>query len=268
VCRNKQFWLSSHIRRWIVSNENCSVRQAKDGTLRFRKVIGCVLALALVGPVAGEGADSAPPLLADEVVARMERRFEQQVQALGSYEGRRKYVAAHPLLKRPSVWLVEERFHAPEEKQLKVLERSGPSIVERQLFSRLLEVELETARGAQRLAVELCRRNYRFTFRAYDSASKVYVFAVEPRTSNPYLLRGTVWIHSEDFAVTRIEGEPAARHSFWVKESHFVHEFARFGEFWLPVRHHSEAELRIFGRATLDINYFAYRWQERRQGEL
>ena len=235
------------------------------GTVLRNKVISLVLALASLG-AAADGGTSASILAPEEVVARMERRFERQFRAIGSYEGRRKYVAAHPLLKRSSVWLVEERFQAPEGKELKVVERDSSAIVERQLFSRLLEVERETARGEARLAVELCRRNYRFTFQKYDKAAGAYVFAVEPRTSNPYLLRGTIWINAQDFAVTRIEGEPAKSHSFWVKRSHFVHEFARFGEFWLPVRHRSEAELRIFGQATLEIDYFDYRWQPRQQG--
>jgi len=234
----------------------------------WSRVISLILVLAFVGRAAADGATPSPLLPPEEVVARMERRFERQLQAIGSYQGRRKYVAAHPLLKRSSVWLVEEKFRAPEEKELKVLERSGSAIVERQLFARLLEVELETARGEARLAVELCRRNYRFTFQKYDKANGAYIFAVEPRTSNPYLLRGTIWINSKDFAVTRIEGEPAASHSFWVKSSRFVHEFAQFGEFWFPVRHRSEAELRLLGRATLDIDYFDYRWQARQQRGL
>jgi len=224
--------------------------------------------LMLASTAGGDGKEAKAALPAEEVLARMERRFERQLQAIGSYQGRRRYVAAHPLLKRSSVWLVEEKFRAPEEKELKVLERSGSAIVERQLFARLLEVELETARGEARLAVELCRRNYRFTFREYDKAAGAYIFSVEPRTSNPYLLRGTVWINSKDFAVTRIEGEPAVSHSFWVKSSRFVHEFAQFGEFWFPVRHRSEAELRLLGRATLDIDYFDYRWQARQQRGL
>ena len=59
-------------------------------------------------------------------------------------------------------------------------------------------------------------------------------------------------------AAKRIEGEPAKSPSFWVKRSHFVHEYAPLGEFWLPARLTSEAELRIFGRSQLSITYTEY----------
>lgn len=64
-----------------------------------------------------------------------------------------------------------------------------------------------------------------------------------------------------DFAVSRIEGEPVKLHSIFVRRTHFVHEFAKFGDFWFPVRHVSEADLFLFGRATLEISYSNYQWQ-------
>lgn len=225
-----------------------------------------ILSARLLAPIAR----AAPlPLLApEEVLRRMEQRNDERFDALRSYQARRRYQAEHPILKRPAHLLVAEDYRAPEERTFRVLERSGPATMERHLFSRLLVVEVETARGAVRRQVDLCRRNYRFTYQRYDAAAGAYIFQVEPRTSNPYLLRGKVWVNAEDFAVQRIEGEPAQSHSFWVRESRFVHEFARFGDFWFPVRHQSEAELRLLGRATLEIVYFDYRWQARQQGGL
>src|SRR3970282_1415233 len=96
----------------------------------------------------------------------------------------------HAMLSQPAFWVVQEDFRAPEQKELKVLERSGPAFLERQLVLRLLSAELEAARGTAHLATELCRRNYRFTFREYDAAGSAYVFDVEPLAESPYPLRG------------------------------------------------------------------------------
>jgi len=227
-----------------------------------------VLLLAGVAPQTSRGASAPRATAPEEIIAHMERRSAQQLQALESYQDRRRYVAEHAMLSQPAFWVVEEDFRAPQQKELRVLERSGPAFLERQLFSRLLSAELEAARGTARLATELCRRNYRFTFREYDAAREAYVFDVQPLSESPYLLRGTVWVNREDYGVMRIEGEPAQSQSFWVRQSHFVHEFARFGEFWFPVRNRSEAELRMFGRATLEINYYDYRWQTRQKEGL
>jgi hypothetical protein len=121
----------------------------------------------------------------------------------------------------------------------------------------LIAAEIDS--GKARRDVDITRRNYDFRFAAFDDEAGVYIFQVQPRTANPYLFRGAVWIDAETFAVRRIEGEPATSPSFWVKRSHFVHEYAPLGGFWLPVRLTSEAELRIFGRSQLSITYTEYR---------
>ena len=243
--------------RWIA-------RQLLSGRTGGRKAVlsGVVLLASL--HAAPPSAQGLPPTLApDQIIDRMERRLEQQHRELESYRARRRYSAAHPLLGDSVYLVVEEQYQAPEEKKFKVLERGGLEQIQKRLFSRLLEVELETASQAARRAVDICRRNYHFTYSRYDAAKQAYVFEAEPRTSNPYLFRGKVWINAEDFAVQRIEGEPVKRHSTLLRQSQFVHEFAKFGEFWFPVHHTSTAKIYMFGQATLEIQYFDYEWKAR-----
>jgi len=225
-----------------------------------------LLLLSLSAPVpAAPPSPSAPA--PEQILTRMERRYEQQLQAVASYQARRRYSVEHSLLKKPSYLVVDEKYRAPEEKRFQTIERGGSSEVQGRVFARLLAVEQETARESVRRQVDLSRRNYEFTFQKYDSIAGAYVFAVEPRGSNPYLLRGKIWINEQDFAVQRIEGEPVRRPSAFVRQSRFVHEFARFGEFWFPVRHHSETDLRLFGRAVLEISYFDYHWQIQKEAQ-
>jgi hypothetical protein len=233
----------------------------------FRIICGLLLSVLLLGlHAAMPPATGAPPkLAAGEILGRMERRFETQMHALASYQARRSYSVEHGMLSQPGTLLVEEQYCAPGERTFRVLDRGGPSVVQEKVFSRLLEVEQATAAETVRQELDLNRRNYRFTYERYDPAAGAYVFAAEPRGSNPYRLRGRVWINAQDFAVQRIEGEPVKRHSVFVRQTHFVHEFARFGEFWFPVRHRSETDLALFGRAVLRINYFDYHWQEKQQ---
>jgi len=204
---------------------------------------------------------SLPPEQIEQVLGRMERRFEKQIQTLASYQARRSYSVEHTMLDQPGKLVVEEQYRAPQEKQFRVLERSGSAMVQEKVFARLLQVEQETTQEAVRRDLDLHRRNYRFTYERHDAAAGAYVFAAEPRGSNPYRLRGKIWINEQDFAVQRVEGEPVRRHSVFVRQTHFVHEFARFGEFWFPVRHQSETDLFLVGRAILRIAYFDYHWE-------
>ena len=223
-----------------------------------------ILLLGLHAPASS--APGIPPMLAPEqILARMEKRYEQQLQALGSYQDRRRYSVTHPLLGKGTYWVVEENFLAPEEKRFQVVDRGGSGAVQHRVFARLLEVEKETARESVRPEVDLCRKNYDFSFQGYDAKADAYVFRVEPRGSNEYLLRGKIWVNAQDFAVQRIEGEPAKRHSVFIRQVRFVHEFARFGNYWFPVHHRSETDLRLFGRAVLEISYSDYQWQPQKE---
>lgn len=242
---------------------------ARQATSRFQErgnavFYSAMLLLSLSAPALSAPSSPSTPA-PEQILTRMEQRYERQLRALGSYQAQRRYSVAHTMLGKPAYLVVEEQYRAPEEKQFRILERGGPSEVQERVFSRLLEVEQETAHAAVRQQVDLSRRNYQFTFQQYDPAARAYIFAVEPRTANPYLLRGKIWINEQDFAVQRIEGEPVRRQSAFIRQTRFVHEFARFGDFWFPVHHRSETELRLFGRAVLEISYFDYHWQSQKE---
>ena len=231
----------------------------------FLALAGLLAGVALAGSSFG-ASNTAVAMAPELILDRMEARFLRQVEMLQSYQGQRRYTVSHPLLKESAYWLVQEKYSARGEKNLVVLERRGSSIVQKRVFDPLLQVEQQTEREAVRPQVDLSRQNYEFAFVRYDGAENAYVFKVSPRGDSKYLLRGTIWINAQDFGVQRIEGEPATKHSSMIRSVRFVHEFARFGEFWLPVRHRSETELYLLGKAILEIDYFNYRWQPTLQG--
>ena len=82
------------------------------------------------------GATHPESLSAEEIVERMEERFQQQLAALEAYQDQRRYSIAHPLLGDGTYWIVEENFSAPDEKRFEVLERGGSGTVQN-LHARL-----------------------------------------------------------------------------------------------------------------------------------
>jgi hypothetical protein len=80
----------------------------------------------------------------------------------------------------------------------------------------------------------------------------------EPKSENPLLFRGRVWIDATRFAVARIEGAPAQSPSFWVKSTRFVHDYAEVNGQWLAQRNRSDSEIRVFGRSSTTILYGNY----------
>ncbi len=219
-----------------------------------------LLALAgLVSPLYGQR--TSLPVNTDEVIARMEENNRARQTALQGYHSQRRYEAANLMFHRWASAVVDMQYAAPGEKSFRVLESTGSRAILTRVIEPLLQSERETARQQERKDVDISRQNYLLTLAGTDETNGMYIFVVEPRTPSMYLFRGKIWVDKQSFGIVHIDGEPAKSPSFWVQKTHFIHQYARFGDFWFPVSNRTEVELRFFGRSTLNIDYYSYEWQ-------
>jgi hypothetical protein len=72
-------------------------------------------------------------------------------------------------------------------------------------------------------------------------------------------IRGRIWVDTEDFAIARIEGQPAKNPSFWIRSVQVVQRYGRTDQFWLPAMNHSVAQARILGATEVVIEYSDYK---------
>ena len=70
---------------------------------------------------------------------------------------------------------------------------------------------------------------------------------------------GRIWVDATDFAVMRIEAEPAKNPSFWTKETQIEQIYSKVGDFWLPRSNRSTTTVRLGGHASFTIDYGEYR---------
>jgi hypothetical protein len=218
-----------------------------------------VLTLALSGITRSQ----APPtgLPAATVLDRMEEVGTLQQSRLVSWTSTRTYTAENRGLGKWAKVRAQVDFVAPERKSYAVLERSGMGLIVDRVIKPILEAECKSA--LNRGQSDINRANYDFLFVEFDAAENAYVFEASPRVPGKFLFRGRVWVDAETFNVRRVLGTPANPPSFWVKRTEFEHEYGVFGGFWLPVRHRSRAQLRLFGTSTLEIDYGGYLWSAR-----
>jgi hypothetical protein len=156
---------------------------------------------------------------------------------------------------------VEATYDSPSTKRFKIISQAGSKLIIDRVFRRLLESEKEAAEPEIHARTLLNRANYDIALIGYESTDKgsQYMLAVYPKARSKYVYRGKVWVDGTDFAVTRIEAEPAQNPSFWTKKSEIRHEYMRVQNFWLPRRNESVSYIRLGGRATLTIEYNNYR---------
>jgi len=141
-----------------------------------------------------------------------------------------------------------------------VVSQTGSKWLGDLVLKRLLESDRESHDDKNRDAVQITSRNYNFTMLDSQGSAEgcSYVLGVEPKIPSKFLFRGRIWVDDKDFAVCRIEAEPAKNPSFWIKKTEIHHAFAKVGDFWLPAENTSVSHIRFDGNATLTIKYGAY----------
>ena len=212
-------------------------------------------------PAVAQQATVSAPLSADEVVQRVVAMNEVRAKALESYSSLRSYrLECHCLSHKKAGMVVRAEYHAPDKKTFTIVSEDGSGTVRNKVFKKLLEAEQESMReeNQQRSAISL--ENYTFKVADYQQAkgNALYVLEAEPKTKNKFLFRGKIWVDGRDFAITRIEGQPAVNPSFWTLRTDFKRSYQKIGDFWLPESNESETKVRIFGTADLCIEYGKY----------
>jgi len=234
-------------------------------------VPACIVVLAFFTTpllIAQQGADaqstaSIAKLDLDQVLANLEKRSAQRAAALQAFEGTRVYRMQYRGFPsdRDAEMVVKVKFHAPDSKDFTVLSQTGSKFVIDHIFKKLLDGEEEASTDDNRRDMALTRENYDFQLAGFepDTAFGHYVVKLVPKSKNKFLYRGTIWVDAKDFAVVRIEGEPAKNPSFWIKKTDIAHSYKKVDEFWLPAENHTESSIRLGGKAILSIEYQDYK---------
>lgn len=228
--------------------------------LAFLGASQCTLAQNRGEPLA---ASQSGPVQLDQVVRNLEERNTQRSAALEQFEGTRIYRMQYRGFPsdRDAEMVVKVSFRAPNSKEFSVVSQTGSKFIIDHVFKKLLEGEQEAAKGDNRHQTALSRDNYDFELAGYETTPDggQYILALLPKTKNKFLYRGKIWVDANDFAVVRIEGEPAKNPSIWIKKTEIAHKYEKVNDFWLPAENHTESMIRLGGKATLSIEYQDYR---------
>lgn len=205
----------------------------------------------------------------EDVLARMAAHNEARVAALKHYSSARRYTLRNHRFGTSAQLDVEMHYQHPGTKAFQVVSEQGSRIIRDRVLKRMIEAELEAARPETQASTQITPRNYTFQLLATElrGARRCYVLEALPKVPKKFLFRGRIWVDSEDFAIVRIQGGPALNPSFWIRKTSFVHEYQKFGSFWLPVANRSTTDALLFGRTEVGIEYSLYRISEADPGK-
>jgi len=156
--------------------------------------------------------------------------------------------------------VVRMQYQAPGAKQFATVSEEGSGVIRSVVFRRLMESEVEAAKGRGHRDSSISPDNYTFRSLGEEDGGGRHYFVVKavPKRKDKFLFEGKVWIDAQDFAVAKIVGRPAKNPSFWIKQVDFVRQYQKIGEFWLPLQDESVSDVRIFGKRVLTIDHRSY----------
>ena len=222
----------------------------------------CISAFVVFSfPAVAQEATVSAPLSADEVMQRVAGMNELRGKTLESYSSLRSYhLECHCLSHKKADMVVRAQYEAPDKKVFTIVSESGSGTVRERVFKKLLEAEQESMREENQQRSAITPENYVFQLADYQKsdAAEFYVLEAQPRNKNKFLFRGRIWIDAKDFAITRVEGEPAVNPSWWTLKTDFKRSYLKMGDFWLPESNESSTKVRVFGTAVLTISYGQY----------
>src|SRR5215469_7729950 len=197
-------------------------------------------------------------LTADEVVANMYAHDTQREAASGGYTGSREYVLENRKLQKRARMLARVSCDPAGTKHFRVTSEDGWTSASKHVLRPMLATESDSSRPDTRPRNRITADNY--TFRMIDTefldGRTAYVIDAIPKREDKSLFRGRIWVDTEDYALARVEGEPAKTPSFWTRRVQFVQQYQKAGAYWFPAETTSVTEARIFGMTDVSIRYF------------
>jgi hypothetical protein len=221
-------------------------------------------AFVLLSLMAAQENTPAQALDATDVIAAMMQKDTERRSAFEGYSGIRTYVvenAEHQKRAEMTVRIVCRRNGA---KSFQVLSESGWSGARKHVFPKLLEAEATASNPGRGENSGVNPENYSFRLIGIEPICGRTAYAIEitPKLPKKYLVRGTIWVDTADYAILRIKGSPAKNPSFFIRAVQFTHTYQKDGPLWLPESDISISDVRVFGPTQLSILYRDYQLGE------
>jgi hypothetical protein len=229
----------------------------------IRLVVG-LAALALPG--FAQLPPTCPPQSSDQIVKNLVRKNAERASTLPAFKSTRSYRVDYGGLggSRNAELIVEMQFTPPNTKTFVVLSQSGSKVLIDRVIKKLMEEEKSAFQPENQRRTALNEINYAFALDGCEMTERgpEYVLGVDPKEKSKYLYKGKIWVDANDFAVRKIEAEPAKNPSFWIKQTKIEQQYKKVDQFWLPASNHSVSSVRLGGHANLSIVYDNYRWMD------
>jgi hypothetical protein len=206
------------------------------------------------------GTLSFPALTATQIADQMQRHNQARSEKLKHLKSTRQYKVEYKGFPASLTAQMEVEFNydAASGKSFRIMTQDGSKFLCEKVLKRAVDSEKEASQD--KAANALTTANYRFQLLGIEKLAgrQAYVLEVQPLVETKFLYRGKVWVDAAEFALVKLEAEPAKSPSFLISRTLIHQSFAKTGDFWLPEKNRSETKVRFGGTAVFTIDYGTY----------
>ena len=187
------------------------------------------------------------PLTTAQIVDRMVAMNNARAEALRSYTATCVYHVENDDHNKSAEMVLKVLFLWPNLKESTIVSETGSNSLRSHVLDRLLQGESEAMQAENRRRTEMNPDNYVFRLVGHEQMGphESYVMEVVPKSRNKFSFQGRVWVDAEDFGIVRMEGTPAKNPSWWTTHVDVSHSYCKVGDFWLPARNETIAQVRM-----------------------
>lgn len=213
-----------------------------DGRSRLVRALPLLVAVGLVPGLQATVAD------ADRSV----RQFLAQDGSSPAYRAVRRLEVRNG---KRSGWLEAVTEYSPTAGfRYTVTSEGGHAYIRDNVLRAVLEGEREVIARGEASRSSLAEVNYTFLANGIGKDGLVNV-SLSPRRKERVLVAGQMFLQPEDGRLVRVEGQLAKSPSFWIRNVDIVRTYERIAGSVVPVALHSQAQMRMFGSATMTMTY-------------
>jgi hypothetical protein len=220
----------------------------------------CLIACVLAATTLAAPAQVTVSEDGNAIFQRVDQENARRAAKLSSYTAVRHYSVYEPKRAPDADVTVNLKFVPPSTKSFDVVSKKGVGFIQNLVFNRLMDTEKQTAQGKDKADSSISPRNYEAHLLREEEirGRNSYILELTPKRQDKYLFNGKVWVDQQDYAITKIEGDPVKSPSWFVKSAHFVRDYQKMGDLWLPLRDETHCQIRFEGEYVLSIDHGDY----------
>lgn len=148
-----------------------------------------------------------------------------------------------------------------KDKHFEILRMENVEGLQKRVFVKLLEGEVEAARRNSEEDSDITPANYDFNLIGPEKLQgrECLVVGLTPKRNSKFLIVGKAWVDPKEKAVVRVEGRTARSVSFWIGKPDVHHEFRKVEDLWLSAGNQTVSDVKLLGRTELTVEYLDYK---------